>query len=151
MAYSFKKGSLGWDMPSAGMLVDLLLASTRQAASALLELSSSTSSSWCGLCQQPDWAPHRLGNCTLAPWACSWSLQGHEPNSSASSILGSLKRFFRRWWLACSNTLACPWWSLEGLLVATQNRPISYKKVLDKNPQLVGILVCHKGSLLAFL
>jgi hypothetical protein len=39
------KGSPGRDMPSVGMLVGLMLASTRQAASALLELSSSTSSS----------------------------------------------------------------------------------------------------------
>ncbi len=111
-------------------LAGLLLASTRQAASALLELSSSTLSSWCGLCQWPDWAPHQLGACALAPWACSWSLQGHKPNSAASSTSGSLKRFFCRRWLACSNLLACSWWSLEGLLAATQNRPISYQTVL---------------------
>ncbi len=41
----------------------------------------------------------------------------------------------------CSNTLACPWWSLEGLLAAAQNWPISYQKVLVKTPQLVGNLV----------
>jgi hypothetical protein len=75
-------------------LAGLLLASTRPAASALLELSSSTLSSWCGLCQWPDWAPHRLGTRTLAPWACSWSLQGHKHNSAASSTSGSLKRIF---------------------------------------------------------
>ncbi len=125
-----RKGSLGRDMPSIGMLVGLLLALTWLAASVLLELSSSTSSSWRGLCQQPDWAPHRLGARVLTPWACSWSLQDHEPNSAASCTLGSSKRIFCHRWLACSNTLACPWWSLEGLLAATQNRPISYQKVL---------------------
>jgi hypothetical protein len=40
---------------------------------------------------------------------------------------------------------------LEGLLAAAKNRLISYNKVLDKNSQLVGILVCHEGSLSAFL
>jgi hypothetical protein len=145
-ACSFKKGSLGRDMPSVGMLVGLLLALTWQAASDLLELSSSTLSSWRGLCRQPDWAPHRLGDRALAPWALSGSLQGHEPNSAASGTLGSSERFFCRQWLACSNMLVCPWWSLEGLLAAAQNWPIFYKKVLDKNPQLVGILVCHEGT-----
>jgi hypothetical protein len=37
--------------------------------------------------------------------------------------------------------LACSWWSLEGLLAAAQNWPISYQKVLKK----------HLLSLLAFL
>ncbi len=127
---SYKKGSLGRDMPSVGMLVGLLLALTWQAASTLLQLSSSPSSSWCGLCQQPDWAPRRLGTRVLAPWACSWSLQGHKPNSAVSSTSGSSKRIFCHWWLACSNMLACSWWTLEGLLAAAQNRPISYQKVL---------------------
>ncbi len=113
---SYEKGSLGRDMPSVGTLVGLLLALTRWAASALLELSSSTSSSWRGLCQWPDWALHRLGARALAPWACSWSLQGHEPNSTASSTLGPSKRIFHHQWLVCSNTLACPWWSLEACL-----------------------------------
>ncbi len=111
-------------------LVGLLLALTRQAASALLELSRPTSTSWCGLSWQPDWAPCQLGARALAPWDCSWSLQGHETNSAASSTLGSLKRFFCRQWLACSNVLAYSWWSLEGLLMAAQNQPISYQKVL---------------------
>ncbi len=93
-AIPMRKGSLGKVISSIGMLVGLLLASTWQAASALLEPSSSTSSSWCGLCRQPDWAPHRLGARALAPRACSWSLQGHEPNFAASSTSGSLKRFF---------------------------------------------------------
>ncbi len=115
---SHEKGSFGRDMPSVGMLVGLLLALTRQAASALLELSSSTLSSWCGLCRQPDWAPHRLGACALSPWACSWSLQGHEPNSAASGTSWPSKRVFCRQWLACSDMLACPWWSLEGSLAA---------------------------------
>ncbi len=91
---SYEKGSLGRDMPSIGTLVGLLLALTWWAASALLELSSSTLSSWRGLCRQTDLAPHRLGARALAPWACSWSLQGHEPNSTASGTLGSSKRFF---------------------------------------------------------
>jgi hypothetical protein len=88
------KGNLGKDIPSIGMLVGLLLASTWWAASALLEPSSSTSSSWCGLCPRPDWAPHWLGACTLAPRACSWTLQGHEPNYAASSTSGSSKKIF---------------------------------------------------------
>ncbi len=111
-------------------LVGLLLALTRWAASALLELSSPTSTSWCGLSRQPDWAPCPLGARTVAPWDCSQSLQGHETNSAASSTSGSLKRFFCRWWLACSNVLACSCWSLEGLLAAAQNQPISYQKIL---------------------
>jgi hypothetical protein len=40
---SYEKGSLERDMPSIGTLVGLLLALTWQAASALLELSSPTS------------------------------------------------------------------------------------------------------------
>ncbi len=39
-----------------------------------------------------------------------------------------------------SNALACPWRSLEGLLAATKKWPISYQKVLEKTPQLVGVL-----------
>jgi hypothetical protein len=149
---SYKKGSLGRDMPSIGMLVGLLLALTWRAASALLELSSSILSSWRGLCRRPDWAPHWLGAHALAPWACFWSLQGHEPNSAASGTSGSSKRIFCHWWSACSNMLASSWWSLEGSLAAAQNWPISYKKVLDKKfsacrhscvpwRKLVGILV----------
>jgi hypothetical protein len=117
---SYKKNKAGW----------LAACLTRQAASALLELSSSTLSSWRGLCQGLDWAPHQLGARALAPWACSWSLQGHEPNSAASSTSGSSKRFFCHQWLVCSDVLACSWWTLEGLLAAAQNRPISYQKVL---------------------
>jgi hypothetical protein len=120
-----RKGSLGRHLPSFGMLVGLLLALTWRAASALL-----TSFSWCGLCQQTDWAPLQLGACPLAPWACSWSLQGHELDFAVSGTLVSSKRFFCCQWLACSNTLACPWWSLEGSLAATQNWPISYQNVL---------------------
>ncbi len=130
---SYEKGRLGRDMPSIGMLVGLLLALIWWAASALLEQSSSTLSSWRGLFWWPDWGPHWLGAHALAPWACSWSLQGHNPNSATSSTSGSLNRFFSRQWSACSNVLDCSWWSLEGLLVAAQNWPISYQKVLDKN------------------
>ncbi len=147
---SYEKGSLGGDMPSVGMLVGLLLALNWQAASALLELSSSISSSWCGLCWQPDWAPHQLGAHVLAPWACFWSLQGHKPDSAASGTLGSSKWFFCRQWLVCSNTLACPWWSLEGLLAAVQNWLSPTRRFLMKNPQLVVILVCLEGCLSAF-
>ncbi len=93
---SYKKGSLGRDMPSIGTLVGLLLASTWQAASALLELSSSTLSSWCGLCQRPGWAPYRLSAHALAPWACSWSLQGHKPNGRCKGTVG---------WRVASRTL----------------------------------------------
>ena len=114
-------------------LVGLLLALTRQASSALLELSSPTSTSWHGFCWQADWAPYQLSTLALAPWDCSWSLQGHGPNSTASSTSGSLKRIFCCWWLVCSDMLACPWWSLDGLLAAAQNWPISYQKVLEEN------------------
>jgi hypothetical protein len=91
---SYKKGSLGKDVPSIGTLVGLLLAMTRLAASALLELSSSALSSWRGLCRQPDWALHRLGTRALAPRVCSWSDQGRKPNSAVSSASGSSKIFF---------------------------------------------------------
>ncbi len=89
-----RKSSLGKNIPSVGMLIGLLLASTWRAASALLKPSSSTLSSWCGLYRRPDWAPHRLCAHALASWACSWSLQGHELNSAASGTSGSLKRTF---------------------------------------------------------
>ncbi len=95
-----------------GRLVGLLLALTRQAASALLKLSSPTLTSWCGLCQQPDWAPCWLSACALTPWDCSWSLQGHGPNSAASSTLGSSKRIFAidDWHAAeCWLVLGGPW------------------------------------------
>ncbi len=138
--HSYKKGSLGKDIPSVGTLVGLLYALTWQAASALLGLTSLPSTSWGGLRWQSDWASNWLGACTRVPGDRSWGLQGRGPNSAASSTSGSLKRFFCCWWLACSNTLACPWWSLEGLLAATQNWPISYQKALVKTPQLVGIL-----------
>jgi hypothetical protein len=93
-AVPMRKGSLGKDIPRVGTLVGLLLASTWWAACALLEPSSSTSSSWCRLCRQQDWVPQWLGACALAPWACSWILQGHEPNSAVSSTSGSSKRVF---------------------------------------------------------
>ncbi len=127
---SYEKGSLGRDMPSVGTLVCLLLVLTWQGASALLELSSPTSTRWHGLCRQTDWAPYQLGARALAPWDRSWSLQGHEPNSATSSTSGTSKRFFCCWWLVWSDVLACSWWSLEGLLAAAQNCPISYQKVL---------------------
>jgi hypothetical protein len=44
-AVTMRKSSLGRDMPSVGKLVGMLLALTLRAASALLELSSSTLSS----------------------------------------------------------------------------------------------------------
>ncbi len=50
------------------MLAGLLLALTRQAASALLELSSPTLTSWRDFFQWPEWAPYWLGACTPAPW-----------------------------------------------------------------------------------
>ncbi len=117
---SYEKGSLGKDMPSVGMLVGSLLATTGLAACALLEPSSSASSSWHGLCRQSDWAPYWLGARALAPRVCSWSDQGWKPNSAASNTSGSSKIFFCHLWLACSNTLACLWGSLGGLLVAAQ-------------------------------
>ncbi len=65
----------------------------------------------------------------------------HEPNSATSSTSGSSKRIFHHQWLACSNVLACSWWSLECLLAATQNQPISYQKVL------VNLAACWHSSL----
>ncbi len=75
-------------------LIGLLLALTRWAASALLELSSPISTSWRDIRRWPDWAPYWLCACVLATWDHSWSLQGHGPNSAAGSTLGSSKRFF---------------------------------------------------------
>jgi hypothetical protein len=149
---SYEKGSLGKDILSVGMLVGLLLALTRQAASALLGLASLPSTSWCSLCRRLDWSPYRLGACMHVPGDRSWSLQGRVPNSATSSTLGSSKRFFCHQWLVCINVLACSWWSLEGLLTAAQNWPISYQKVLKNTSsacrrscvpwrKLVGILV----------
>jgi hypothetical protein len=100
------------NIPRIGMLVGLLLAITWQAASALVGLASLPSTSWCGLCWPPDWSPYWLGAHAHVPGDHSWSLQGRVPNSTASSTLGSLKRFFCHWWSVCSNALACPWWSL---------------------------------------
>ncbi len=150
--YSYVKGSLGKDIPSIGTLVGLLLGLTWWAASALLELASLPLTSWCGLCWWPDWSPYWLGARAHVPGDQSWSLQGRVPNFAASSTSGSLKRFFCHQWLVCSNVLTCSWWSLEGLLVATQNWPISYQKVLKNTSsacrhscvpwkKLVGILV----------
>ncbi len=141
MAVPTRKAVLEEIYPSVGMLVGLLIALTWQAASALLGLASLPSTSWHGLCQQSDWAPYRLSARARVPGDQSWSLQGLGPNSAAISTLGSLKRIVCHWWLVCSNMLACPWWSLEGLLMATQNQPIFYQKVLVKTPQLVSILV----------
>ncbi len=55
---------------------------------------------------------------------------------------GVFDKIFHRWWSGSSNALACPWRSLEGLLTATQNWPISYQKCSwKKSGQLVGVLV----------
>ncbi len=133
-------------------LAGLLRASTRQAASALLELSSSTLSSWQGLCQQPDWAPHRLGARTLVPCACSWSLQGHEPNSTASSTSGSSKDFFAindrpdDWRAAmCWLVLGGPW---KACLWSHKTGQSPTRRVIEKTPQLVGVLVFNLVSVL---
>jgi hypothetical protein len=133
-----------------GTLVGLLLATTRLAASAMLELSSPASSSWCGLCRQPDCDPHWLGTHALAPRVCSWDDQGRKPNSAASSAWGSLKKKLRRQWLACSNDRWLVFGSQEGLLAATKKWPIPHQKVLEKW-QLVGILVLEGCSLAVVL
>ncbi len=110
---SYEKGSLlGKDIPSVGMLAGLLLALTWRAASALLGLASLPSTSWCGLCRQPDWSPYWLGARAHVPGDCSWSLQGRVPNSAASSTLGSLKGFFCHQWsraAICWLVLGGPW------------------------------------------
>ncbi len=93
---SFKKGSLGRDMPSAGD-------SIWQAASALLGLASLPSTSWCGLCQQSDWALFWLGARVHAPRYCCWSLWTCGPSSATSHTLGSLRGIFCHQWLACSD------------------------------------------------
>ncbi len=89
---SYKKGSLGRDMPSIGTLVGLLLALTWRAASALLGLASLPLTSWWGLCRQPDGSPYWLGAHAHVPGDRSWSLQGRMPNSAASSTLRSSKK-----------------------------------------------------------
>jgi hypothetical protein len=144
---SYEKGSLEKDMPSIGMLVGSLLATTGLAASALLEPSSTASSSWWGLCRRPDWDPHRLGAHALAPRVCSWRDQGRKPNSAASSTSGSSKIISCRRWSVCSNTLARFRGSLGGLLAAAQNWPIYYQKV-SQISLLVGIFPCLERSLL---
>ncbi len=122
-------------------LVGLLLALTRQTASALLELSSPTSTSWRGLCWQPDWASYWLSAHALAPWDCTWSLHGHGLNFAASSTLGSSKRSFSvNDWRA-----AIPWLVLGGpwkacLRLHKIGRSPT-RRFLKKTPQLVGILV----------
>jgi hypothetical protein len=137
-------------MPSVGTLVSLLLPLTWQAASALLELSSSTLSSRRGLCRQSDWVPHRLGACALAPWACFWSFQGLAPNSAASSTSGSSKRFF-----AVNDWRAAIRWPVLGGPWKARWRPHkigqSPTRRFSQISQLVGILACLEGSLLEFL
>ncbi len=132
-------------------LAGLLLALTRQAASALLELSSSTLSSWRSLRWQPDWAPHWLGARALAPLACSWSLQGHKPNSAASSTSGSLKSVF-----AINDCHAEIRWLVLGGRWKACSRPhkigqFPTRRFSKTLPLLVGVLACLEGSLLAFL
>ncbi len=139
---SFKKGRLGRDMPCLGTWLDFTsLHMIWQVASALVGLASLPLTSWRGLCQQPDWALYQLSTCARIPGDWSWSLRGHGPNPATSSTLCSFIRIFHCWWSASSNALACPWRSLEGLLMTAQNPPISYPKVLEQTLQLVGILV----------
>ncbi len=121
-------------------LVGLLLALTRWAASALLELSSSTSTSWGGLCRQPDWAPYWHGTRSLVPGDLSWSLQGHKLNSATSSTLGSSIFFAINDWRAAIRWLVLggPWKACLGLHKIGQS---TTRRFLKKTPQLVGILV----------
>ncbi len=140
--FSYKKGSLGKDILCVGMLVGLLLALIWWAASALLGLASLPSTSWCGLCQWPDWSPYQLSARAHVPWDCSWSLQGHEPDSATSSTSGSLKRIFavHDWRGAmCWLVLGGPWKACSQLHKIGQSPTRRFSR---KNPQLVGILVC---------
>ncbi len=138
-------------------LVGLLLALTRRAASALLELSSPTSTSWGGLFQRPDWAPYWLGTRALAPWDWSWSLQNHGPNSTTSSTLGSSKRFFFPLMISVQQCvglflvvlggLACGGTKPANLLpegsckLLSLSAFLSWNCVLEPTPQLVCVLV----------
>ncbi len=139
-SYNTRKSSLGKDIPSIGTLVGLLLALTWQAASALLELSSSTLSSWRGLCRRPDWAPHRLSARALAPWACSWSLQGHKPDSAANGTSGSLKGIFLPLMIGVQK--------YAGLSLVVLGR---LARGRTKSANLLPKGSCKLGSLLAFL
>jgi hypothetical protein len=59
--------------------------STWLTAFALLAPASLGSTSWCGLCQQPDcWAPYWLGAHARAPGDCLWSIKTRRPNSAVS-------------------------------------------------------------------
>ncbi len=109
---SYEKGSLGRVMPSIRTLVGLLLALTWQAASALLELPSSTSSSWRGLCWQPDWAPRRLSTRAFHHGLALGVFRITSPTPLQVALQGPRKEFFAIndqhaaiYWLV----LGCPW------------------------------------------
>ncbi len=72
-------------------LVGLLLPLIRQAASALLELSSPTLTSWRGFCRQPDWAPCWLGTRALAPWDLLWVFRVTVPTPPQVALWGPRK------------------------------------------------------------
>jgi hypothetical protein len=90
------------------------------AASALLASASAPSSIWHGLGQRLVWASFWCSACARAPGYCPWSAQARRLNSAATYTSGVLGGINCNWWLARSVVLACPSWSLEGLLFVTQ-------------------------------
>ncbi len=86
----------------------------------LLASASAPSSSQRGLGRRSVWASFWCGACAHAPGYCSWSVQARRLNSAATCTLGVLGGINHRWCSARSVVLACPCWSLEGLLFRTQ-------------------------------
>jgi hypothetical protein len=86
----------------------------------MTSVSMSASSSWCGIGRRSVWASFWRGARACAPGYHSWSVQARGLNSAANHASGVFGGFKRWRWSACSIVLACPCWSLEGLLFATQ-------------------------------
>ena len=90
------------------------------AASALLASACVPSSSQRGFGRRSVWAFFWHGACARIPGYCSWSVQTRGLNSVATCASGVLGGIIRQRWLAHRVVIACPCWSLEGLLFATQ-------------------------------
>ena len=90
------------------------------AASALLASAWVPSSSRRGLGRRSVWASFWCGACACTPGYCSRSVQARGLNSAATHASGVLGGINCQQWLVRSIVLACPCWSLEGLLFVTQ-------------------------------
>ena len=108
-----------WLNPSFSLL-DFSFSLLVGAASVLLASACVPSSSRRGLGRRSVWESFWHEACARAPGFRSQSVQSQRLNSAATSALGVLWGINCRQWLARSVVLACPCWSLEGLLLATQ-------------------------------